>query len=159
MVGGKQKSVTTMIDGKLVKLHIWDTAGQERFAQVTSSYYRGADGAILVYDITNSKSFDDVEYWHDNITSANTAQHNQTGIIRLLLGNKWDAVARSPQARKVTAAQGMELARRLGAPFLEVSARDASNVDAAFLNLAKNLLSKRYDLICRPRPARRRATP
>jgi hypothetical protein len=83
-----------------------------------------------------------VEYWHENIVSANTAQHNQS-MVRLVLGNKCDAVAHNPSARRVSSAQGMELARRLGAPFLEVSARDASNVDVAFLNLARNLIAKR----------------
>jgi len=126
-----------MIEGKVVKLQIWDTAGQERFAQVTQHYYRDADGAILVFDITCRKSFESVETWVD-------ALENATGtniITKLLVGNKCDL----EDQRKISKAQANELAKLISAPYLETSAKDASNVDITFLNLAKKLVKERKE--------------
>jgi len=137
-IGIDFKTVTTMLEGKIVKLHIWDTAGQERFAQVTTHYYRGADGAIVVYDVSNKKSFESVESWVQAVLSA-----NQDGNVNLLLvGNKNDLT----NDRQVTRAQGQELAAKLSAPFIETSAKDACNVDVMFLNLAKKLVKNRRGL-------------
>jgi len=134
-IGIDFKTVTTMLEGKIVKLHIWDTAGQERFAQVTTHYYRGADGAIVVYDVSNKKSFESVESWVSAIVNANP----DGGVSLLLVGNKNDLLAE----RQVTRQQGQELASKLGAPFIETSAKDACNVDVMFLNLAKKLVKTR----------------
>jgi Ras-related protein Rab-1A len=134
-IGVDFKTVTTMIDGKVVKLHIWDTAGQERFAQVTTHYYRGADGAILVYDITNRESFESVENWVSAIENAN----GSSLVSMLLVGNKNDL----PAPRQVTRAQAKALGNRLKAHCIETSAKDSSNVDITFLNLAKKLVSRR----------------
>jgi len=120
-----------MLEGKVVKLHIWDTAGQERFAQVTTHYYRGADGAIVVYDVSSKKSFESVENWINAIVNANP----DGGVSLLLVGNKNDLT----EQRQVTRQQGQELGKKFGAPFIETSAKDASNVDVMFLNLAKKL--------------------
>lgn len=136
-IGVDFKTVTTMLDGKIVKLHIWDTAGQERFAQVTTHYYRGADGAILVYDTTNAQSFESIENWVEAVKNANSQP-----VVMLLVGNKNDLV----DERQVSRQSGEELASQLNAPFMETSARDSSNVDVTFLNLAKTLVNTRYTL-------------
>jgi len=133
-IGVDFKTMTTMLDGKIVKLHIWDTAGQERFAQVTTHYYRGADGAILVYDTTSAQSFESIENWAEAVQSANS-----NPVVLLLVGNKNDLL----DERQVSRQSGEELAAQLGAPFMETSARDSSNVDIAFLNLAKTLVNQR----------------
>ena len=71
------------MDGKKIKLQIWDTAGQERFRTITTAYYRGAMGIMLVYDITNEKSFDNIKNWIRNIE-----EHASEGVEKLLVGNK-----------------------------------------------------------------------
>ena len=73
------------MDGKNVKLQIWDTAGQERFKTITSSYYKGAHGIILVYDITDKKSFKDIETWMEEVES-----HADNDVVQLIIGNKND---------------------------------------------------------------------
>jgi len=134
-IGIDFKTVTTMLEGKIVKLHIWDTAGQERFAQVTTHYYRGADGAIIVYDVSNKKSFESVENWVSAIQHANP----DGGVSLLVVGNKNDL----GEERQITRQQGQDLAKKVGAPFIETSAKDACNVDVMFLNLAKKLVNQR----------------
>jgi Ras-related protein Rab-1A len=135
-IGVDFKTVTTLVDGRLVKLHIWDTAGQERFAQVTAHYYRGADAAVLVYDTTDKRSFENVVHWVDAIESANGYDHD---VLKLLVGNKCDLW----RLRAVSTQQGEELARKLEAPLVETSAKDSTNVDLAFLNLARRLVEAR----------------
>jgi len=125
---------TITIDKKTVKLQIWDTAGQERFRTITSAYYRGADGIIMVYDVTSQESFDHVEEWLsevDRYANENTA--------KLLLGNKADLV----EEKQVTEENAQKFADKLGISFLETSAKTATNVDAAFLTMAKELIAAR----------------
>ncbi|ETE73053.1 Ras-related protein Rab-8B, partial [Ophiophagus hannah] len=76
---------TIELDGKKIKLQIWDTAGQERFRTITTAYYRGAMGIMLVYDITNEKSFDNIKNWIRNIE-----EHASSDVERMILGNKSD---------------------------------------------------------------------
>lgn len=125
---------TVTVEGKTVKLQIWDTAGQERFRTITSAYYRGADGIIMVYDVTNKDSFDHVEEW---MTEVN--RYANTNTSKLLVGNKADLA----DHKQVSEAEGQQFARALGVAFLETSAKTATNVDAAFLTLAKELLHSR----------------
>jgi len=125
---------TVTIDKKTVKLQIWDTAGQERFRTITSAYYRGADGIIMVYDVTSPESFDHVEEWLsevDRYANENTA--------KLLVGNKADLV----DEKQVSEETAQRFAEKLGIPFLETSAKTATNVDAAFLMMAKELIKNR----------------
>jgi len=125
---------TITIDKKTVKLQIWDTAGQERFRTITSAYYRGADGIIMVYDVTSAESFDHVEEWLsevDRYANENTA--------KLLIGNKADLI----DEKQVSEETAQKFADKLSIPFLETSAKTATNVDQAFLTMAKELIKAR----------------
>jgi len=124
---------TVTIDKKTVKLQIWDTAGQERFRTITSAYYRGADGIIMVYDVTSQESFDHVEEWLsevDRYANENTA--------KLLVGNKADLI----EEKQVSEETAQRFADKLGISFLETSAKTATNVDAAFLTMGKELINR-----------------
>ncbi|KAK7233217.1 GTPase [Aureococcus anophagefferens] len=118
---------------KTVKLQIWDTAGQERFRTITSAYYRGADGIIMVYDVTSSESFDHVSDW---LTEVN--RYANEGTCKLLVGNKCDM-----EDKVVTTEAAKEYADGLGIPFLETSAKNATNVEEAFLTMAGELIRLR----------------
>lgn len=85
MPGIDFKIRTIELDGKKIKLQIWDTAGQERFRTITTAYYRGAMGIMLVYDITNEKSFDNIKNWIRNIE-----EHASADVEKMILGNKCD---------------------------------------------------------------------
>merc|ERR1719245_1627295 len=122
---------TVNIDMKTVKLQIWDTAGQERFRTITSAYYRGAHGIIMVYDTTNMESFEHVEEW-----LAEVNRHASESTMKLLVGNKADLV----DEKKVTTEKAQEFADDLDIKFLETSAKNATNVENAFLTLAKQLI-------------------
>ena len=116
-----------------VKLQIWDTAGQERFRTITSAYYRGADGIIMVYDVTNQESFNHVADW---LTEVN--RYASEGTCKLLVGNKSDR-----SDRIVSAEEARDYAERLEIPFLETSAKNADNVENAFLTMAQELIKIR----------------
>ena len=121
------------IDGSKYKLLIWDTAGQERFRTITTSYFRGCQGILLVYDITVKKTFDNVSNWMDQIIQVNDGQH----VCKILIGNKCDMVTE----RKVTEAEGKKLAEEYKIPFMETSAKDNINVQEAFLHITKDVVS------------------
>jgi Ras-related protein Rab-1A len=125
---------TVKIDKKTVKLQIWDTAGQERFRTITSAYYRGADGIIMVYDVTSQDSFDHVNDWLKEVN-----RYASEGTCKLLVGNKSDRSA----DRVVTAEQAKEFADDIGVPMLETSAKSAANVEEAFLTMAGELIKQR----------------
>ena len=125
---------TVKIGKKTIKLQIWDTAGQERFRTITSAYYRGADGIIMVYDTTSSDSFDHVNDWLKEVN-----RYASEGTCKLLVGNKSDRTA----DRAVTAEQAKEFADDLGVAFLETSAKTAKNVEEAFLTMAGELIKQR----------------
>ncbi|XP_019482844.1 PREDICTED: ras-related protein Rab-13 [Hipposideros armiger] len=110
-----------------------DTAGQERFKTITTAYYRGAMGIILVYDITDEKSFENIQNWMKSIK-----ENASAGVERLLLGNKCDMEAK----RKVQKEQANKLAREHGIRFFETSAKSSMNVDEAFSSLARDILLK-----------------
>ncbi|CAA6659856.1 unnamed protein product [Spirodela intermedia] len=116
--------------GKLVKAQIWDTAGQERYRAVTSAYYRGALGALIVYDITSAASFEQVPRWLEDLRA-----YADPGMVVLLAGNKCDL----GELRAVPTAVGRELAEREGLLFLETSALDATNVEKAFLTVLEQI--------------------
>lgn len=132
-IGIDFKIRTVDIEGKKIKLQVWDTAGQERFKTITTAYYRGAMGIILVYDITDEKSFENIQNWMKSIK-----ENASAGVERLLLGNKCDMEAK----RKVQKEQADKLAREHGIRFFETSAKSSMNVDEAFSSLARDILLK-----------------
>ncbi|KMT18418.1 hypothetical protein BVRB_2g025630 isoform B [Beta vulgaris subsp. vulgaris] len=111
------------VEGKVVKAQIWDTAGQERYRAITSAYYRGAVGALLVYDITKRQSFDNVLRWLHELRD-----HADSNIVIMLVGNKSDL----KHLRCVPEIEGQVLAEKEGLVFLETSALDSTNVEKAF---------------------------
>lgn len=125
---------TITIDKKTVKLQIWDTAGQERFRTITSAYYRGADGIIMVYDVTSAESFEHVEEWLSEVD-----RYANENTSKLLVGNKADLV----DLKQVQEETATRFAEKLGISFLETSAKTATNVDAAFLTMSKELIAAR----------------
>merc|ERR1711865_311569 len=135
-IGIDFKIRTIELDGKKIKLQIWDTAGQERFRTITQAYYRGAMGILLVYDVTDEKSFSNIRSWMRNIE-----QHANTEVVKVLLGNKCDM----KQKRTVKQEDGEELAKEYGIEFFETSAKDKINVDQAFTRMAKLIKDKRRD--------------
>ncbi|XP_019568752.1 ras-related protein Rab-26 isoform X2 [Rhinolophus sinicus] len=130
------------VDGMKVKLQIWDTAGQERFRSVTHAYYRDAHALLLLYDVTNKASFDNIQAWLTEIQDY--AQHN---VVLMLLGNKVD----STQERVVKREDGEKLAKEYGLPFMETSAKTGLNVDLAFTAIAKELKQRSMKAPSEPR--------
>ncbi|KAM6411773.1 ras-related protein Rab-2A isoform 1-T1 [Pluvialis apricaria] len=112
------------IDGKQIKLQIWDTAGQESFRSITRSYYRGAAGALLVYDITRRDTFNHLTTWLED-----ARQHSNSNMVIMLIGNKSDLESR----REVKKEEGEAFAREHGLIFMETSAKTASNVEEVTL--------------------------
>jgi small GTP-binding protein len=119
---------------KKIKLQIWDTAGQERFKTLTASYYRGANGVIVVFDLTDENSFNNLKNWFGEVE-----KHCSDNIPRLLIGNKSDLTQKRVVEQKVA----MEYAASLGIPYIETSAKDTLNVDDAFLKMVEEIGSKR----------------
>ncbi|KAB1212306.1 Ras-related protein RABA6a [Morella rubra] len=112
------------VSEKLIKAQIWDTAGQERFRAITSSYYRGALGALLVYDITRRATFESVKKWLRELR-----QFGSSDMVVILLGNKLDL----GHSREVSQEEGNHLAEEEGLCFMETSALEKLNVEEAFL--------------------------
>lgn len=129
------------INDSQVKLQIWDTAGQESFRSITRSYYRGAAGALLVYDITRRETFNHLTRWLEE-----ARQNSNSNMVVMLIGNKSDLEHR----RAVSTYEGKEFARQNGLVFMETSAKTASNVEQAFIKTAStihgNILTGTYDV-------------
>ncbi|KAI2509957.1 Rab-like small GTPase [Fragilaria crotonensis] len=121
------------LEDKLVKLQIWDTAGQESFRSITRSYYRGAAGALLVYDITRRDTFQHLSRWLEE-----ARQHSQSNMVIMLIGNKNDLEHR----RAVSTEEGRAFAEANGLIFMETSAKTAYNVEQAFINTAEKIHEK-----------------
>nr|CAA95859.1 small GTPase [Mangifera indica] len=124
------------VDGKVIKAQIWDTAGQERYRAITSAYYRGAVGALLVYDVTRHSTFENVERWLRELRD-----HTDPNIVVMLIGNKSDL----RHLVAVSTEDGNLLAERESLSFMETSALEATNVDNAFAEV----LSKSTALLAR----------
>ena len=129
-IGVDFKIRTLEIDGRVVKLQIWDTAGQERFRTITSSYYRGAHGIMLVYDITNPESFTNLNQWLNEVEA-----YAKDDIRKILIGTKSDLADK----RKVAFADALEYAKSHGMEYVETSAKTALNIELAFTSLAGSL--------------------
>lgn len=129
-IGVDFKIRTIVLEEKTVKLQIWDTAGQERFRTITSSYYRGAHGIIVVYDVTDADTFANVKQWLQEID-----RYACEGVNKLLVGNKSDLTGK----KVVEYGVAKEFADQLGISMLETSAKNATNVEQAFLTMAKQI--------------------
>jgi len=132
-IGVDFKIRTIELDGKTIKLQIWDTAGQERFRTITSSYYRGAHGIIVVYDVTDQVSFNNVKQWLQEID-----RYACESVNKLLVGNKCDLSTK----KVVDYNTAKEFADGLGIPFLETSAKNATNVEQAFMTMAREIKNR-----------------
>jgi Ras-related protein Rab-11A len=122
------------VDGKTVKAQIWDTAGQERYRAITSAYYRGAVGALLVYDVTKVMTFENVKRWLKELRD-----HADSNIVVMLIGNKIDL----RHLRSVAVEDAANFAESEGLFFIETSALDATNVEKAF----QTVLAEIYRII------------
>lgn len=129
-IGVDFKIRTIELDGKVIKLQIWDTAGQERFRTITSSYYRGAHGIIVVYDCTDQETFSNLKQWLEEID-----RYACDNVNKLLVGNKNDQTSK----KAVEYETAKEYADHLKIPFLETSAKNGANVEQAFLTMATEI--------------------
>ncbi|MQM16064.1 hypothetical protein Taro_049020 [Colocasia esculenta] len=122
-IGVEFATRTLRVEGKVIKAQIWDTAGQERYRAITSAYYRGAYGALLVYDVTKPTTFENVSRWLKELRD-----HADSNIVIMLIGNKTDL----KHLRAVATEDAQSFAEREGISFVETSALDATNVEKAF---------------------------
>ena len=120
------------IDGKIIKVQIWDTAGHERFRSITYSYYRGANAIIIVFDITDKKSFLSITEWLKQIE-----KHAKENVFKFLVGNKSDLT----EERKVTFEEAKEYADKHDLPYIETSAKEGININELFESSIKSFLS------------------
>jgi len=132
-IGADFMTKEVAVDDKLVTLQIWDTAGQERFQSLGVAFYRGADACALVYDITDAKSFDNLESWMDEFL-VHAAPRNAETFPFVIMGNKSDLSSR----RQVSSKKALEWCASHGFKHFEVSAKDASNVEKAFHEIASH---------------------
>ena len=122
------------VNGLNIKLKIWDTAGQERFRNITNQYYKGADGILLVYDVTDEESYNKIHDWMDQITS--NTDNEDIGLV--LLGNKCDM-----EQRTVTEQMGKDLANDLKISYYETSALSGQGITEAFKGLTIDIMKKK----------------
>eukprot|EP00331_Platyophrya_macrostoma_P030609 CAMPEP_0176456638 /NCGR_PEP_ID=MMETSP0127-20121128/31413_1 /TAXON_ID=938130 /ORGANISM="Platyophrya macrostoma, Strain WH" /LENGTH=216 /DNA_ID=CAMNT_0017846647 /DNA_START=45 /DNA_END=695 /DNA_ORIENTATION=- len=132
-IGVEFGSRNVTIKDKVVKLQIWDTAGQESFRSITRSYYRGAIGALLVYDITRRDTFENIERWLEE-----TRQYANSNMIIFLIGNKCDLESE----RQVSTEEGETFAKAHNILFMETSAKTAKNVEEVFTQTAREVYQK-----------------
>lgn len=118
------------VDGRRVKVQVWDTAGQEKYRALTSNYYRGAVGVMLVYEVSNASTFSNIVNW-----LAEATRYHLNGVTLLLVANKTDVAE-----REVASEVGETFAKKYGLEFIETSALNSSNVNAAFTVLLKKAL-------------------
>ena len=127
-IGVDFKVKSLEIENKSIKLQIWDTAGQERFRNVISSYFKGAHGILLIFDITSRDSFKELENW-----LAEVEKNASTQILKILIGNKCDL----EEEREISKDEGEAFAMRNGMQYIETSAKINTNVNEAFEALSK----------------------
>ena len=117
-------------NGKAVKIQIWDTAGQDRFRSITKNYYKGSHGIILIYDITNPITFENITHWVSQVR-----EEASKNVVIYLIGNKIDL----EEERKVSTEEGEKLAEKLGLPFKETSAFDGTNINETFDDIVERI--------------------
>ena len=117
-------------NNKEVKIQIWDTAGQDRFRSITKNYYKGSHGIILIYDITNPITFENITHWVSQVR-----EEASKNVVIYLIGNKIDL----EEERKVSTEEGEKLAEKLGLPFNETSAFDGTNINETFDDIVERI--------------------
>jgi Ras-related protein Rab-11A len=122
-VGVELSTKTFKVNDKVVKVHLWDTAGQERYKSITSAYYRGAKGAMIVYDITRPESFNNVDKWFNEIR-----EYGDKNVVIMMAGNKSDL----SNLRSVDIKKAEDKSKTLGIPVMETSAFSSQNIQNAF---------------------------
>jgi len=142
-IGVDFKIRTLEVGGERVKLQIWDTAGQERFRTITSTYYRGTHGVIVVYDVTNGESFANVKRWLHEI------EQNCEVVNRILVGNKNDC----PDRKVVLYEDAKRFADQMNISLFETSAKDNINVEEMFTVMTQMVLQSKRDQRLRQNPA------
>lgn len=134
-IGVDFKIRTIDVNGEKVKLQIWDTAGQERFRTITSTYYRGTHGVIVVYDVTSGDSFSNVKRWLQEI------EQNCDVVNRILVGNKDDC----PEKKAVSTEDAKKFAEQIGIEFYETSAKENVNVEEVFYAITRQVLQTKKE--------------
>lgn len=137
-VGVELSERTIKIEDKIIKIHIWDTAGQEKFKSITSAYYKGAKGAMIVYDISKRDSFNSIGKWYQEVR-----EYGDKNLSVILVGNKSDLVLlRSVENEELIEKSkllGIILLFIVGIPYMETSAANSSNIDESFQLLIKDV--------------------
>ena len=133
-IGIDFKTKTLNINNQEIKLKIWDTAGQERFRNITTQYYKGADGIVLIYDVTDDASYEKIRDWMEQILS--NTKREDIGLV--LLGNKCDM-----EPRAVTEEQGNKMAEELKISYFETSALNGQGIKEAFEQLTRDIMKKK----------------
>jgi small GTP-binding protein len=133
-IGIDFKTKTLNINNQEIKLKIWDTAGQERFRNITTQYYKGADGIVLIYDVTDDASYEKIRDWMAQILS--NTKREDIGLV--LLGNKCDM-----EPRAVTEEQGNKMAEELQVSYFETSALTGQGINEAFNELTRDIMKRK----------------
>ena len=133
-IGIDFKTKTLNINNQEIKLKIWDTAGEERFRNITTQYYKGADGIVLIYDVTDDASFEKIRDWMEQILS--NTKREDIGLV--LLGNKCDM-----EPRSVTEEQGIKMAEELKVSYFETSALTGQGIKEAFDELTRDIMKRK----------------
>jgi len=143
-IGVDFKMKTVQLENKVVKLQIWDTAGQERFRTITSTYYRGAHGIIIAYDVTDRGTFNNLAYWLSEVH-----KYSVLDVRVMIVGTKSDLVSK----RQVETKEAEEWAKQRQFTFVETSAKNAENVENAFKRIVDSI--HQNVAVLRPEPSRR----
>ena len=140
-VGVEFTNKSYRINDRVFKIEIWDTAGQERYKSITAAYYKGAKGALVVYDTTQKESYDNIDKWMLEIKDKGSKD-----MKIMIIGNKTDLI----NERKISTKEALEKAKIMNTPMMETSALNATNIKEAFFDLLKEMyeeLRKKLELI------------
>lgn len=133
-IGVDSKRKIIKVNGEKIKVSIWDTAGQEKFQNIVKQYYNGANGVLLIYDITSKKSFDKIQFWYDDLSKNSNIEE----LFICLVGNKLDL----KKTRVITIEEAKEYAKKLDVPYFEVSAKSGEGIKELFDDIIKKIMDK-----------------
>ena len=137
------KDIELTNPNKLIRIKIWDTAGQERFKSLSKSYFRNADGIIIVFDVSKKDSFENLQFWIDSIhnnlgktNNINNNNDNEDNVNVIIIGNKIDLI------REVNKEEGLKYSKESGFKYYETSALTGENIENSFLEFIKDILDR-----------------